>query len=264
VGTLLVKRIYRTINGGNSWEQNTNQNKRYYSLFFTDYLTGYVCGIIVGNLVGIIQKTTSGGNSWQNVHQTQGSCESIYFVTTDTGYYVGLYVDPSYYSNPVTYKTTDVGELWNYLSNGAGALHDKWNAVYFTDPNIGFIVGNKGIANNGIILKTVDGGDSWNEVTSIQVIKSDVITISKYKLHQNYPNPFNPNTTIKYQIPEISFVTIKVYDVLGKEVATLVNEEKPAGNYDIEFDGEGITSGIYFYQLQAGSFVETKKMIMIK
>jgi len=86
----------------------------------------------------------------------------------------------------------------------------------------------------------------------------------KYKLMQNYPNPFNPTTTIKYQIPEMSFVTIKVYDVLGNEIVTLVNEEKSAGSYEIEFDATGLPSGIYFYQLKAGSFIQTKKMILIK
>jgi hypothetical protein len=102
-----------------------------------------------------------------------------------------------------------------------------------------------------------------------------------YELFQNFPNPFNPNTTIKYQIPEISVVTIKVYDVLGKEIAILVNEEKPAGSYDVEFSATGgslpagrhgvsvgitftLPSGIYFYQLRAGIHVETKKMVLIK
>jgi len=85
-----------------------------------------------------------------------------------------------------------------------------------------------------------------------------------FSLFQNYPNPFNPTTTIKYQIPEISIVTLKVYDVLGSEVATLVNEKRLAGTYEVEFDGNGLLSGIYFYHLRAGSFVETKKMILIK
>ena len=85
-----------------------------------------------------------------------------------------------------------------------------------------------------------------------------------YVLNQNYPNPFNPSTTIKYEIPEISFVNIKVYDVLGNEVVTLINEEQTVGSYEVEFNTTELTSGIYFYQLQAGSFVETKKMILLK
>ena len=85
-----------------------------------------------------------------------------------------------------------------------------------------------------------------------------------YSLNQNYPNPFNPSTTINYSIPELSFVTLKIYNVLGSEVATLVNEEKPIGNYKVKFDATVLPSGIYFYKLQAGNFVETKKMILLK
>jgi hypothetical protein len=85
-----------------------------------------------------------------------------------------------------------------------------------------------------------------------------------YDLSQNYPNPFNPSTVISYRLPVIGFVTLKVYDILGREVATLVNEEKPAGEYEVEFDGSTLTSGIYFYQLKAGEFIQTKKMILLK
>jgi hypothetical protein len=88
--------------------------------------------------------------------------------------------------------------------------------------------------------------------------------ILDYSLEQNYPNPFNPTTKIKYQIPELSFATVKVYDVLGTEVATLINEELPAGSYEVEFNSTTLPSGIYFYRLQAGSFVETKKMVLMK
>jgi hypothetical protein len=89
-------------------------------------------------------------------------------------------------------------------------------------------------------------------------------TLQTFQLDQNYPNPFNPSTTIKFQIPELSFVSIKVYDVLGKEITTLLNEEKSAGSYEIEFDGTGLPSGIYFYQLKIGSFIQTKKMALLK
>ena len=85
-----------------------------------------------------------------------------------------------------------------------------------------------------------------------------------YQLSQNYPNPFNPSTVISYRLPVIGFVTLKVYDVLGREVATLVNEEKSAGEYEIEFNGSKLPSGIYFYQLKTGNFVETKKMVLLK
>ena len=88
--------------------------------------------------------------------------------------------------------------------------------------------------------------------------------VKAFSLSNNYPNPFNPTTTINYQIPELSFVTLKVFDVLGSEIATLVNEENPSGRYKAEFDATDLPSGIYFYRLQAGSFVETKKMMLLK
>ncbi len=92
-----------------------------------------------------------------------------------------------------------------------------------------------------------------------------------FNLEQNYPNPFNPSTTIKFTISDLPagrqglrFTTLKIYDVLGNEIATLVNEELPSGEYEVEFDARGLTSGIYFYQLRAGSFIQTKKMLLIK
>jgi hypothetical protein len=88
--------------------------------------------------------------------------------------------------------------------------------------------------------------------------------LTEYDLKQNFPNPFNPNTKIIYQIPQSSFITLKVYDVLGNEIKTLVNEEKQAGKYEAKFDGTYLSSGVYFYKLQAGKFIQTKKLILIK
>lgn len=85
-----------------------------------------------------------------------------------------------------------------------------------------------------------------------------------YKLHQNYPNPFNPSTTIKFQISNSGFTTIKVYDVLGNKIATLLNEEKPAGNYKVSFHASNLPSGIYFYRISSGSFIDVKKMVLTK
>jgi hypothetical protein len=83
-------------------------------------------------------------------------------------------------------------------------------------------------------------------------------------LLQNYPNPFNPSTTIKYDVPKRSFTSLRVYDLLGNEVTTLVNEEKQTGTYEITWYAEGLPSGVYFYRLQAGDFIETKKMVLMK
>jgi predicted GH43/DUF377 family glycosyl hydrolase len=87
---------------------------------------------------------------------------------------------------------------------------------------------------------------------------------AQFELSQNYPNPFNPSTKIQFMISEFGLVNLKVFDVLGNEVAILVNEELTTGEYQVEFDGNGLTSGIYFYQLKAGIYIETKKMILLK
>jgi len=87
---------------------------------------------------------------------------------------------------------------------------------------------------------------------------------SEFILKQNYPNPFNPSTSIKYAISSRQFVTLKLFDVLGNEIAVLVNEEKSLGSYEINFDAGKLSSGVYYYQLRAGSLVQTKKMIYLK
>lgn len=86
----------------------------------------------------------------------------------------------------------------------------------------------------------------------------------EYALFENYPNPFNPSTTIKYSIPNTEFVSIKVYDVIGNELTTLVNKEQPAGNYEVRFDASSLSSGIYLYKITSGSFIQTKKMLLLK
>jgi hypothetical protein len=83
-------------------------------------------------------------------------------------------------------------------------------------------------------------------------------------LLQNYPNPFNPRTTIIYSIPQKSFVSITVYDILGKEISELVNEEKLPGSYEVQFDGSRLSSGVYFYRLHAGNIFKTKKLMLLK
>ncbi|MBK9098059.1 MAG: T9SS type A sorting domain-containing protein [bacterium] len=112
-------------------------------------------------------------------------------------------------------------------------------------------------------------GVVYGDTTTVGVEDEQNPNPTAFKLEQNYPNPFNPSTVISYQLPVTSNVTLKVYDVLGNEIATLVNEEKPVGEYEVTFyshSGEvrNLTSGIYFYQLKAGSFTQTKKMILLK
>ncbi len=102
----------------------------------------------------------------------------------------------------------------------------------------------------------------YNQFTSVNSNTNNVP--SNYSLKQNYPNPFNPSTIISYQIPKSGHVTLKVYNAIGKEVATLVNAERTAGKYSVDFKAQSLTSGLYFYSIQSGSFHETKKMIFLK
>lgn len=97
-----------------------------------------------------------------------------------------------------------------------------------------------------------------------KTIEAEIVNPENYELSQNFPNPFNPNTVIVYHLPIIGAVTLKVFDILGNEVATLVDEYKPAGSYEVEFNASGLSSGIYFYKLHSGSFIETKKMILLR
>ena len=90
------------------------------------------------------------------------------------------------------------------------------------------------------------------------------VEVNTYNLFNNYPNPFNPTTKISWQSPVSSWQTLKVYDVIGNDVATLVDEFRPAGSYEVEFTASNLASGIYFYQLKTGSLIETKKMILLR
>ncbi|MDZ7623152.1 MAG: T9SS type A sorting domain-containing protein [Ignavibacteriaceae bacterium] len=99
-------------------------------------------------------------------------------------------------------------------------------------------------------------------VSSVET--NNEIVPEEYALKQNYPNPFNPSTKIEFRIADFGFVELKIYDILGNEVMRLVNEEKPAGFYEVEFNASTLTSGVYFYQLKAGEFIQTKKMILLK
>lgn len=98
----------------------------------------------------------------------------------------------------------------------------------------------------------------------LKTVEVEIGSQKEFSLYQNYPNPFNPDTKIKYFLPQSSNVTIKLFDILGKEVATLINEEKPAGSYDLNWNAANLPGGVYFYQLRAGDFIQTKKMILLK
>ena len=157
---------------------------------------------------------------------------------------------------------TNGDTLWTKTYGGAD--DDAGYSVRQTDDGGYIIAGSTnsfGAGNYDFwIIKT----DSLGNTTYPTKVDNEIRPVSDIQLFQNYPNPFNPGTKINYQIPQTGFVTLKVYDLLGREVATLVDEEKSVGSYEVEFNGVELTSGIYFYRLQAGDYIETKKMILIK
>ena len=128
---------------------------------------------------------------------------------------------------------------------------------------------NNGIYSNYWQVYDADNFSSWelgnfdyiSPLTPVENIEND---INSFKVSQNYPNPFNPSTKIRYSVPQSSNVMIKIFDILGNEIKTLVDEEKSVGTYEVEFDATGLPSGIYFYSLNAGNYIETKKMVLMK
>jgi M6 family metalloprotease-like protein len=134
---------------------------------------------------------------------------------------------------------TDIGKLISI---------DKISAV-------GTEVGETGYTNVQSLAYRTSGTSSVNEIEQIP---------GTFSLEQNYPNPFNPSTKIEFRIAELGLVTLKVYDVLGNELMTLVNEQKQAGNYEFEFNASSLSSGVYFYQLKSGNLTQTKKMVLLK
>ena len=127
------------------------------------------------------------------------------------------------------------------------------------DGDIDIIAGSSHQGNNQI-----RGYENLGDTTTNVEDHSNLLIPNENHLLQNYPNPFNPNTKISFQLSMQSPVSIKVYDIIGNEISTLVNKEKPAGKYDVEFDGSQLKSGVYFYQMIAGKIFQTKKMILIK
>ncbi len=296
-GTIGVGRLLRTTNGGNQWDEIALPiySPRLLSIFFLNNNLGWTTGANQ-----ILYRTIDAGISWDSIAYLAGGISNshfgLYFLDSLNGNICGAEYHGTGNNNSSIYKSSDGGFSWTYV---AGVGYGIFNSLaHHTTSNSIYSVGFGGWPYTvGRIYKSIDGGENWEEVSSpspetlneitftehkgwivgrngtilttlISSSVDEIVNPSVFNLMQNYPNPFNPTTTIKYQLLEISFVTFKVYDVLGNEIATLVNEEKPAGSYEIEFSAAGggneLTSGIYFYRLQAGNFVETKKMILMK
>ena len=245
-----VGRIYKTTNGGLNWSvQVTDTIDGLNSICFVNTNTGWIAG---GH--GMILKTTNCGVNWIAQAYSSYYYNSIYFPSQDMGWVVGY--------NGIIQHTTNGGGSWQLQYSGTtGSLR----SVFFLDNSTGWAGG--GIpfppVAVGIILKTTNGGNP----AGIKQIGSEIP--KQYSLSQNYPNPFNPKTKIQFSIPPSKGVRgmgvkLIIYDVLGREVVTLVNEQLKPGSYEVEWDGSNYPSGIYFYKLIADSFLQTKRMVLIK
>jgi hypothetical protein len=135
------------------------------------------------------------------------------------------------------------------------------NGTSTENQNYSFIHQNPSEGKSYYRLKQIDYDGKY---TYSNIAEVDFVLPIQFSLEQNYPNPFNPVTSIKYAIRSKQFVQLKIFDVIGNEVATLVNDEKPAGNYEIAFDASNLSSGVYFYKIASGNFIETKKMVLLK
>ena len=234
--------IVHTTDGGETFDIQTNPTD-------PDIKLNGVCfadnqhGLAVGN-AGTILSTSDGGQNWEIRTYNYTLWFSVYLSQSGKAWAVG-------HNGSIAYST-DWGYTWTAQESGVTCV--LWE-VFFINDNEGWIVGG-GVGQPGVILHTTTGG-------VVTGVKEDNI-IRKFELYQNYPNPFNPTTNIRYQIPERSFVTLKIFDVLGNEITTLVNEEKEAGRYESILNAEGLGSGVYYYQIISGSYIETRKMIFIK
>ena len=199
--------------------------------------------IVIAGSVGKIYQSTDSGSNWTSF--TQGLTNSTFtnMLCYRKGCFAATSSDGFFYS-------TDRGLTWTLQNDG---LTNTQILTMTINPN------------REILLGTSGGGifQSSGLVTSIS--NSDhKSTPSMFRLSQNYPNPFNPSTTISFTLPSRSFVTLKVFDIIGREIATIVSEELPAGNYSKQWNAANMSSGIYFYRLEAGSFTETKKLVLLR
>ncbi len=218
---------------------------------FLDSLNGWVAHM--DGQQNKIKYTKDGGLSWTTLMKP-------YMVQTQD-----LVIDGRDYFGSINVTVAGLdGSLFRYLEDWEyGYQQNSYTNGWLTSIAI-FRDGNTAhiwiCGSGGLIL--------YNSEYITDVSDNNLVELSEFKLQQNYPNPFNPRTKISWQSPVNGWQTLKVFDVLGKEVATLVDEYRPAGSYEIEFNPassiKNLASGIYFYRLQAGSFVETKKMILIK
>lgn len=282
----------RTTDGGNNWTPFNGAG----IFYFVDPNNGYSyygSGQNGSEPPFKILRTTNGGTDWteQFNDNTQGGFNAMHFIDVNNGWVVG--------NNGKVLKTNNGGNTWDFVLNTGVNPSEKCKAVFFLDANNGWISSKDGNG-FGIIQHTSDGGTSWTtqntplnnpqggnaifsihfinsqngwltgdfgkvaKYTGITSVENENVTPEKFILEQNYPNPFNPTTVINWQVPTDGHQTLKVFDILGNEVATLVDEFRIAGNYDVTFNANGLSSGVYFYQLKTDVKVSTKQMQILK
>ncbi|HMQ80675.1 MAG TPA: YCF48-related protein [Ignavibacteria bacterium] len=191
---------------------------------------------------GMILKSTNFGTNWF-IHNpsNENDYKTIFFLDNLRGYAIT--------SSDMLAATSNGGENWS--------LHDvciptrKLNEVQFIDPITGFISG------DGVFMKTTNGGLTFFN-------SHEILNPEKFRLFQNYPNPFNPVTNIKFDIPKSGLVKITVFDMLGREVTSLINQQMQPGSSSVDWDASNYPSGVYFYKLETESFAESKKMVLVK
>ncbi len=268
--------IYKTTNSGANWFQSFRGGFDYYDIKFINEMTGYA--IWAG-----VMKTTNGGGHWVYAGEVSGSTFSLSLPSDDTLYmssdrgkiyrsinraiswdtvqtpaidtlkqinFVNAKTGYACGDSGAIVKTTNAGLNWNLQFTGT-AINLK--SIWFINKDTGFAVGD-----NGKILRTFTGGLMVDVKSNSEIIPNNIV------LSQNYPNPFNPVTNLEFGISDLGFTSLKVYDMLGKEVSTLVNEKLNPGTYKVEFDGSSLPGGVYFYRLTSGDFTDTRRMMLIK
>lgn len=252
--------LRKTTDGGESWTliQGATGFGR---MYFTDNLTGWK------NVGFDLEKTTDGGLNWFRVF-SQGGSNPVYGVrdykvlNKDTIWACGGNINlGNLQFRGLVYKTTNGGINWRYQIPDTNIIIGSYERMDFINQKTGWCYDD--FSGNGI--HTLTGGDTSSyPVTDIKHISTEIP--EDYELKQNYPNPFNPLTTIGFSVKkQKSYISIKVYNIKGQEITSLVNNSLNPGEYVINFDGNNLSSGIYFYTLYADNIpVQTRKMILLK
>jgi len=235
--------IFLSSNAGQSWIKIDSSLRNSHVIVFVNSLTA-VGNILFAETYGGVYRSTSNGASWTQVNV--GLTDTVVFALANSG--TNIFVG----TRDGVFHSTNNGASW-----------DQVNAGLITDA---LVVPRLAVMGTNLIAGTIYAG-IWSrpiqEMMTAVKTKSGSIP-SRFALSQNYPNPFNPSTIINYQLPASSHVTMKVYDVLGREVTTLVDERQGAGVHAVTFNAGHLPSGVYLYHLQAGTFTETKKLTVLK